>query len=562
MLTKLSILNYILINDLTIQFDKGLNIISGETGAGKSIILSAIAFVLGAKSDKNVVRTGEKFARVEIQFDELDDKTKTVLQTFGIDVDDELIVSRKLCFDGKNDIRVNGQIVTINMLKQITTYLLEIYGQHSYQVLLDESRHIELVDAMIADKLQKPFTELDLLLKTKKQLICELEKYNFDDASREREKQMLEYQINEISQANLVVGEEEDLRKQMTVMKNTKKIVENLNLVSNIINTNENLNVLSMLYNAQRGLSSVLDITKDIDDIYNRIESARIELEDIAETSKQAISKYDFCEHDFVIFEERLDLINALKRKYGTTIEDVLEFCKQAEKRLDVLQNSEQYINEYKQKLDETDKKINGICANITQIRQKEGAVLSQQLIAELDSLGIKNAKFEITFAPAPINNKGADKLTFWFSANVGQKLMPLSKVMSGGEMSRFMLAFDVVFGKNQFGTLIFDEIDAGISGEVSYAVGLKLYNLAQSNQVIAITHLPAICAMADSNFKVAKTVVDEKTITTVEKLNNKQNLIEIARLAGALSKSQIALQNAQELKAVCNQQKLKIATN
>lgn len=559
MLSKLSITNYILIQNLTINFDKGLNIITGETGAGKSIILSAVAFVLGSRADKNLIRDGEQFARVEIQFDCLDDKTKNLLNDFGIDADETLVLSRKLYLDGKNDIRANGQIVTVGMLKQITVHLLEIYGQHSYQILLDENKHIDLVDIMLGDALDEPLNNLNTLLKTKQAITADLAKYNIDDASREREKQMLEYQINEIKEAALSLGEDNELYEQLLMMKNTQKVVENLNMTNAIINSNDAVNVLNMLYNAQHGLSTLVDIDKDIGTLYNRIESTRLELEDIAQTSEKIISKYDFSEQDYIKVDKRLDRINDLKRKYGATIEEILDFDQKAEERLNILTNSQQYINEQKQKLQFLESQLENVCEKISELRKKESSILSEKLISELKTLGIKNAQFEIRFESSNISAKGRDKLSFWFSANMGQKIMPLSKVMSGGEMSRFMLAFDIVFGKNKFGTLIFDEIDSGISGEVSHAVGLKLYQLSKESQIIAITHLPAICAMADVNFKVEKNIVNNNTTTIVTRLENLTNITEIARLTGVIGKSQIALQNAQELKNICNQQKTKI---
>lgn len=561
MISKLYIANYILIEDLTIEFESGLNVITGETGAGKSIILSAIGFALGQRTDKNIIRNGCKFTRVEIQFEKIDTKTSNLLFDMGIDTEEELIISRKLTQEGKNDIRINGQIVNINMLRQITSCLIEIYGQHAYQVLLDESKHIDFVDAIIAQDLAPYLSRLHEYIAQKQEIENELKEFEFDDAAREREKQVYEYQIEEISRANLKNDEEEQLRNKMQMMKNTQNVIMGISTINEIINGTNSENVLNMLYQAKHSISSLVDIDKNIDEIYKRLESVSIELDDIAQTTKEIMSKYDFSQEDFEQVDERLDLINKLKRKYGFSIAEILDFCENAKQKMQKLEDSDGYIAKQKQKLDSINAEINLICAQITQLRTQSSQNLKEKLLSQLDSLGIKNAQFEIKIEPCSLSLKGMDKVIFWFSANLGHNIMPLSKVISGGEMSRFMLAFDIVFN-NKTGTIIFDEIDAGISGEVSHDVAIKMFKLSRQTQVLVITHLPAICAMADENFKVQKNIVDNSTITTVDKLTVDTNLQEIARLSGLVGQSQIAIKSAQELKAICNQYKHKIIAN
>ena len=560
MISKLCIKNYILIEDLTVELDKGLNIISGETGAGKSIIISAISFLLGAKTDKNVIMPDKDYTRVEIEFLNLDNNTLQVLNDLGIEGQDNLILSRKLTIDGKNDIRANGQIINLTMLKQITTRLLEIYGQHAYQVLLDDNKHIDFIDAILMDKISEPLSQLKALLQQTNDITKQLSNLNGDDASREREKQMLEYEISEITEANLNMEEEAELNNKLCKMKNTQKVLENLNAVTTILDGSDSASVLTMLYNAQHCTNIISNVDANIEAVNSRINSTRLELEDIKSTCEDIIQTYDFSEEDFNAIDARLDQIKALKRKYGQSVEEILQYCTNAEERLNQLTNSEELIEELKHKLEETNKNINDTCLYITNLRKEVSVSLTNQLLEELATLGLKDAQFNIQIDQSNITNKGADKVSFWFSANPGQKLMPLNKVMSGGEMSRFMLAFDIIFGLNQFGTLIFDEIDTGISGEVSYKVAYKMYELSKHNQIIAITHLPAICAMADANFKVQKTVTNGKTITTLQKLDSINNIDEIARLTGAITKSAIALQNAQELKALCNQKKVSLS--
>lgn len=562
MLSRLCIKNYVLVQDVTLSFSDGLNIISGETGAGKSIIISAIGFVLGARSDKNVVMSGSDFARVEAQFELLDSKTQDVLSGFGIDCEDGLVLSRKLNLDGKSEIRANGQIITLSMLKQITQNLLEIYGQHAYQILLDENKHIDFVDFCVTKELAKPLETLNNLLKRKSEILKTLDTLVSDETLREREKEMLEYQIKEIEDANLQPNEDVALAEKLNKMKNTQKVVEVLRNGLLVLRDNDENSVVCELHKLGHELFSITNIDKNIDETKQRIESTKIELEDVADTIEQILSQFDFDEEDFNTVDERLDCINKLKRKYGATVEEILNFCDDASKKLEMLSNSEATVARLKQDLKELEKQIDAVCCSITEIRKEASQKLSNKLVNELDTLGLKNTKFEVAFEKTSVSARGCDKLTFFFSANVGQKPMPLAKVISGGEMSRFMLAFDIIFGQNKFSTLIFDEIDTGISGEVSHIVANKMFQLSRHNQVIAITHLPAICAMADTNFKVQKHLQDGKTVTFVQKLDNEQNISEIARLTGVISNSQIAMQSAQELKAMCDLQKQKLAVH
>ena len=556
MLSRLCIKNYVLIRDVDISFVDGLNIISGETGAGKSIIISSVGFVLGARSDKNIIMQGTDFARVEAQFDKLNSKTLDMLMSFGIEVEDSLIISRKLNIDGKTEIRVNGQIITLCMLKHITESLLEIYGQHAYQVLLDESKHIDFVDMCAKNELAKPLATLAQLLDKQTEIQKTLDSLLSDDSLREREKEMLEYQINEIENANLQPNEYDLLADKLNKMKNTQKVVDILNSSLALLRDNEETNVISALYNIEHNLLTINNIDKQIDETQQRINSAKIELGDVADTLEHALNQFAFDEQDFNEADQRQDLLNSLKRKYGATVDDILKFCDDATKRLNLLKDSESVVCKLKQDMSALNEQIKSCCDEITLIRQKSAQKLTLQLLNELNTLGLKGTQFEVRFEKVNVTTKGCDKITFYFSANIGQKLMPLAKVISGGEMSRFMLAFDIIFGENKFGTLIFDEIDTGISGEVSHIVAQKMYTLSKNNQIIAITHLPAICAMADANFKVQKHLQNNQTVTVVEKLNTEQNINEIARLTGMISHSQVAIQSAKELKAMCELKK------
>ena len=557
MISRLSIKNYVLIDNLNIDFEQGLNILSGETGAGKSVVISALSFVLGARSDKNIIMPGCEFCRVDIEFLEVGLTAQNIMQNLGFELDTSLVISRKLFLDGKNEIRINGQLANLSMLKQITQNLLEIYGQHAYQVLLDESKHIDFVDSMIKDELQLPLQTLKILLEKQKEAKAKLENICSDDMMLEREKQMLKYQIEEITSAQLKENEDVLIQEQLNKMKHTQKIVENLQFVINILEAGEGARVLDNLFDAQRKLGTILGIDKAIDGIEERIKSVNIELDDISSTLNELVRGYDFSDSDFNQIDARMDLINSLKRKFGPNLCDVVSYLDKAKLRLDELENSDELIAQLKQELISLETQINDVCNKLTTMRKQASLKLEKSLLFELEELGMKDSQFVISIEPCSTTLKGSDFVTFKFCANKGQKLMPLAKVISGGEMSRFMLAFDIIFGLNKFGTLVFDEIDTGISGEVSHLVAQKMYELSKTNQIIAITHLPAICAMADVNFKVEKSTINEKTLTTVKKLDYQQNIKEIARLTGVVVLSQIALKNAEELKMQCSKQKL-----
>ena len=560
MISKLRIKNYVLIDEVEIDFEKGLNVISGETGAGKSIILSAISFALGNKTDKSVIMPNKNFCSVEIVFSDISHNVLQCLNEFGIVIEEgTLILSRKLTADGRNDIRANGELINLSTLKRITENLIEIYGQHACQVLLDERKHVDLVDAFIELELEPIFKNLKELINSKQEVEEQLNRLNLDESYCERQKQMLKFEIVEIEEANLKDNEDVELDEILNKMKHTQKIVDSIESVLYCLKGNENCNVLNLLYDSEKKLNLISNIDESVLTIEKRIESTRIELDDVESSLKDILASYDFSEEDFRIADERHDLINALKRKYGATIKEIKNYSQTAQQELDMLEHSAETIEVLKHKKIELETDISKLCGLITQKRTMAARTLEKQLITELRSLGLNDSKFEIEITNTDITFKGQDKVSFLFCANKGQKLMQLSKVISGGEMSRFMLAFDIVFGLDKFGTLIFDEIDTGISGEVSYLVAQKMYTLSRKSQTVVITHLPVICAMADVNFKVVKQCVNEKTITEVQKLDSKQNIEEIARLAGGVVLSQLSIKNAEELKFLCTNQKIKV---
>ncbi len=553
MLKKLCVQNFALIENQTIDFDDALVVLSGETGAGKSIFISAITFMLGNRADKSFIRHGENFARVEGVFEiEKNNPAKTECFNLGIDVEDEIIISRKLSLDGKGEIRVNGVLTTLNNLNKITKSLVDIYGQHQHQQLLDISTHINFIDNYKKDKeslanLEKVVCEIGDINK-------QLAEFGEDEGAWQREKDRLEFELAELNEANLQLCEDEELEKQFKKMQNAQSIVQSLAGAAECL-SNENASVSCALYNAGKMLLGSVDFGKDIESLQSRIESARIEVDDIVESLKDICQTFEFSEMEFEQIEQRLSKLKNIKRKYGGSIESALEYKNNAEQKLEFLTNSAEKIEQLKAQKQALMEIGNQLSEKISTKRKEVANEIAQKLKEELESLGMKNTQLVVDFKRAStFTPRGFDEVEFLFSANMGEPPKSLAKIISGGEMSRFMLAFKTILGEStNVETLIFDEIDSGIGGEVGLAVACKMANLAKSYQVIVITHLATIGAMADQHFFIQKSFNNERTTTQITSLSKEQQIQEIARLAGGYS-GVFANEYAKQLKMRANQ--------
>ncbi len=552
MLTKIRVQNFALIEDLTLDLKDNLIVFTGETGSGKSILINAISFLIGEKVDKSFIRSGTNFAQVEGMF-LVNDKTKQVCEEIGVECTDELLITRKLKIDGKNEIRVNGSIITNAMLKRLTSTMVDIYGQHEHQCLLNENSHIDFVDAI-----HKPekLEELSGVLAQLAEIDKKLESLGGDEGKRQREIDILEFEINELEEADLKDGEEEELLEKQKKFFNVQKVCDAVNSCLSSFDGSDEFSVFSSLSFASKSLNNACGDDAQIAEQQQRINNVQIELEDIKESLCSVMDSYNFSEIEFEEVEARLSVIKNVKRKYGGTVASAMEYLSEASKKLEFLQNSDyecQKLSEEKQKLLET---IHNLCDDITQQRCKNAQILQDKMKNELSYLGMQNAKLLVEITKSEnITKNGNDIVRFMFSANKGEPLKPLSRVISGGEMSRFMLAFKAVMGnKNGASTMIFDEIDNGIGGEVGFFVGTKLSEIAKHSQVIVVSHLASIGAMADQHFKVFKES-GERTSTRVVELNDEQKLAEIARLAGGISEG-FAFSYAKELKQKAQQLK------
>ena len=551
MLKSLKINNIALIENLFIEFDSGLNILTGETGAGKSIIFDALNFVLGARSDKSLIRTGESVARVDAMFDV--DLSNTALKSILVDndidcVDGELLISRKMSIDGKSDIKVNGYPITSSMLRQITGYLVDIYGQQEQVSLLKVQNQLALLDNFASSELDAIKNDYTIKYAKLKEINKKLEELGGDEFSADREKDYLSFVINEIINANISEQEEQELIDKKQKLSNIEKIASSVNVSQNTLGSS--INYISQALSALGGVSK---FDKTLADLYDRLTSSKLELEDILDT----LSGYDasdYSQSEFDKIDERLDKIKELKRKYGGSCETVLEFLNKSQNRLYELENSDKLRSKLGKDKVELIKELLAVAIKMNEIRTKFAKIFSQKLLLNLAQLGMPNAQIDFAInsdgnCEDDLTPNGLGRVELLFSANLGGELKPLNKVASGGELSRLMLGIKAIVAEtDNMPTMIFDEIDSGISGKMAQAVGEKMAEIGKYHQVIAITHSVQIASMADCHFMIRKIEKNGKTTSETIKLNDDERIEELARFMSGDKLTQNTINSAKEL--------------
>lgn len=547
MLQSLSIKNVALIKNIVIDFDKGLNILFGETGAGKSIIFDALNFVLGAKADKTLIRSGEDSMRVDAVFTDLNDNCKSTLNEYGFEAE-EILLSRVLSLDGKSTIRINGNLSTQTILKEIGKVLVDSYSQHESVELLKSKSHLAMLDKFGKSKIEKLKNEVKEKYNNYHNILSEIDRLGGDEYDREREISLLNYQISEIRDADLKMGEDEEIHDRLKFLNNAEKIYQSISMCEEYLDNSSSscINSLQQVSNLLSSLSN-FDI---LSDCKNRIDSVRFEVEDIYQTLLDLKSKSEFDENEYERLDRRYDLIKNLEKKYGGSIENVLSYFEKINLRLDELNDSEQILiklNSNKEKAFNELKEVSEKLSNERKIIAKE---IETKILNELQELGMKSSKFEVVFTKLnDYTPNGEDGVEFVFSANKGQEVKSLAKTASGGELSRFMLAIKNIFAEiGSAQTLIFDEIDAGISGETGKIVGEKLKNITCFAQVICITHLPQVACYGNSFFYVSKYENDNETMTQIKRLEDKDIPYNIAKMIVGDNVSEIALSQAKEM--------------
>ena len=549
MLSNLYIENIAVIEKTSIDFKKGLNVMTGETGAGKSIVIDSINAVLGNRTSKELIRTGASSAFVSAEFTNLSEKAIAVIDETGFELEDgELLIQREISTTGKNKCRINGRPATVSTLKEIGVQLINIHGQHESYELMSPELHISYIDKLAG--LESEIEAYQEVYKKYKMLSAELKKATVDESERERKIDLLKYQIDELEDADLRDGEYEELNEQKAVLQNSEKIIEAIMSSRALMNGDEESSgVLENLQEINSQLSDISEYMSEVEPINSRIESAIYELEDCLSELTGLIDLVDTDGGSLDSIEERLDLIYTLGKKYGSTIKEMLDFLDKAKKELNALvmydENREALIKE----CDKAYKEAEKLAKALSEKRRATSSEFADKVCEEMAFLDMPNVKLVVVQEKCELNSLGCDNIEFLISTNPGEPPKPISKIASGGELSRMMLAVkNVLSDKDDIDTLIFDEVDTGISGSAAQKVGLKLREVSKSRQVLCVTHLAQIAAMGNSHFKISKSVRDEKTFTKVEELDHEGRKQELARIIGGTEMTKASLDYAEEM--------------
>ena len=550
MLVVLNIKNFALIQELSVEFGAGFNILSGETGAGKSILIDTIDYVLGGKFSKDLIRYGENKTYVEAVFDIENDEIYTLLNDLNIEADELLIVSRETTISGKSIIKVNGKTIVLSQLKKIREKLLDIHGQHQNQSLLSKGTHILYLDEYNSENISPLLEQFEIFRSRHSEIE---DKINELKGNEDREKLLdyIKFQIDDIEKAKLKPGEEEDLREQYNVLANAEKISSSLINSYNYLNNNPQGNsvlellskVISELSHSEVHLEKIKDKRVQVEEAYYLLEESTRDIRDIA-------NEVYYDENELAAINERIYEISLYKKKYGNSIDEILQFLEKLKNQYDEFINSEEIILKLKKELSVIEKEMKDIGLKLHEFRCMSAKDLEVRIKEELSYVGLEKAIINIDVnLSEEANSRGYDDVQFLISANPGEPLKPLEKVLSGGELSRIMLALKCVFvDKDKIPTLIFDEIDTGISGAIGKRVGEKMYQVSIKHQVLCITHLPQIAALSDNHYFVSKKVENGKTFTQIRMLNEEDKVCEIAKMIGGDNLSDVAIDNSREM--------------
>ena len=549
MLRTLYLKNVALVDEAEIAFSEGLNVLSGETGAGKSVILDSIDFVLGAKADKGMIRSGQSECSVRAEFSCDPELLRPVLEELDLEESDTLLIVRRLNADGRSSLRVNGCPMTAAMLRKLTSRLVDVHGQSEHFFLLKEANQLRLLDQIAGTREARE--KVGELLKERRALQEKLSSLGGDEGERERRADILRFQIEELENAALKEGEEEELLALRTKYQNAEKILGGLKTVRDALLSDGG--AADAVNTAHRGLLSIVRYG-DYDALSERLENALAELEDIGETAESLAEELDIDEREAERVENRLDEIRSLKKKYGGSVEEALSFLARAREELSLLENSAEECEKLRARLENNSVLLYAACRKLTELRKAGAEGFTERVVGELRTLNIPSARFEIAFEPYSeedlprVNSDGLDRVRFLFSANAGEPPKELGKIISGGEMSRFMLAVKAQLSSlGSIGTYIFDEIDAGIGGKTARVVAEKFSAIARSTQIIAVSHLAQIAAFADREFLIEKQEAEGRTFSRIRLLGEEERREELVRLLGG-DRSESALRHADEL--------------
>lgn len=537
MIATLHIKNIGIIEDLSIDLNKGLNILTGETGAGKTLIIDSLQIISGGRFSKEMIRKGETNSFVELCMYEPESEKSE---------EGNIIISREISATGKNMCKINGRMVTVNELKEFMSNFIEIHGQNDNQNLLDNRKHIIYLDNFSGEKLQKNKEKYEKLYEERNQIKQELKDNFGDEKEKQRKLDLLQYQVNEIEEAKLKLEEETELEEKRKIMSNAEKISDNLNEADNLISENS-IDTISM---AIRALEKIENIDEKYEKVSGSLKTIYYELQELSRDISSYTKDIYFDEEERNYIEERLNLIYSLKRKYGNSIKEILKYSEETKKEIEHIENLEEYNNKLKNRQKEIEYQMDKLAKEMNEIRKENAENLSEQINQELIDLEMKNAKINIHIEYKDEYYKtGKDIVTFYIATNIGESEKELSKIASGGEMSRIMLAIKKVLAEtDKMPVLVFDEIDTGISGKAANSVAKKLKAIAKKHQVMCISHLPNIAAVADHNYFISKNVKQERTSTQIRLLKENEVIEEIARISSG-EVNEITLKYATELR-------------
>lgn len=546
MLELLHIENIAIIEEADITFDSGFNALTGETGAGKSIVIDALSAVLGHRTSRELIRTGAEKAFVAATFSGVDED---VCETVGVTAEDStLLLQREIQTDGKNVCRINGRPVTVGQLKALGERLLNIHGQHDGQALLDEEQHLIYLDSFgrvenlldtYAEK-YKHFTDIRRRMQS----------LQMDEAEKARRVDTLRYQIDELRRAKLRAGEEAELTERRTLLRNAEKFMSAIEAAEYALSgSDEGGGALNELRQAREAVAAVHHLDDSFQSLYERLGELYSELYDVAATVEDKRGELDVSPGELDRVEGRLDLLYRLKKKYGATVEDMLAYQHKCEAELEQIEYADDTLARLEKELDGAEKEAKKAALALTQARKAAAERLSAQILDELRQLDMGKIRFAVDFAEKPLESDGADTVRFLMSANVGEELRPIHKIASGGELARIMLAMkNVLSEQDRVGSLVFDEVDTGVSGRAAQKVAEKMARISRKKQVLCVTHLPQLAAMADTHFSVEKGERNGRTYTEVRRLARDERQQELARLTGGSHVSQTMLDGAEEL--------------
>lgn len=546
MLSLLHIENIAVIEQADISFDKGFNVLTGETGAGKSIVIDAISAILGQRAYRDMIRTGTSKASVRAVFTKV--PNFPWFEENGVEYDGETVIQRDIFLDGKNVCRVNGTLVTVAILHKLGIQLINIHGQHDSASLFDEENHLRFLDAfadnggLLADYREK-FAAVSELRR-------QIDRMTMDEGEKLRRMETLKYQIAEIEKADLKSGEDEVLEQRRKLLQNSEKLSQGLEEASEaLLGGDDSDGAAALLAQAAYALSRIARYSDDYTGFQERLTDLKYQVQDIADEVRDSLDELSYSPDELETIEARLDIIHRLRRKYGADCDEILAYLDKAQKELDEIEFADDRVEQLKKKLAKQEKQAWDAALALRKNRQEQGAVMAEKILSELSQLDMPRVQFQCRFRETELTSEGADAVAFYLSANAGEDLKPLSKVASGGELARIMLSMkNVLAEKDAVDTLIFDEVDTGVSGRAAQRIAEKLKSLAKHKQVLCVTHLPQLAALADTHMLIAKSEHDGRTYTTVTPLDRKGRAMELARIIGGAHITETTLKSAEEM--------------